>query len=834
MQNRPVAGMISSARQSGACRDLVGRIRALRQQNSSLPGAQGMSRRVAPIAPERRIDGGCSSRGRGRHSFEQRAHKNRDSGLTQAAQPVKVSMGLMILLLLLKFPLAAAQPASLPQPAPLPSFNPLCDSSLVPCLDIDDFAAHAYAQLIALPRTEQRDSAAVIPYGLTLGVLGRFAGGVSTSFAFWQEERGDGRSVRRTTHGPLRLSLSALVWPLLPLRPSTDAAPTEDGETHYAPPRSLRIGIAYEHELRVGPFEGANQLGMLSDLAALRLVSAKMLGPVELTASLGALYDWRGVFATGEAAVQIGLYLPFFKAFKLYGEALGRGGLAYVQEGAQLAALPGADPLKGQGLLGLGFSFRPQARVDLGVSVHSGFGGLAPYAVTLRFAVLSVGKTYQGRAAAPLVELAAQGTAEVADQIRQYIESLPIDPVLDQDCVLLDDDGSVLGAFGKRSANGAYCEEDGFRVRIGEHFERPRKSKDRICRDRALTDCVLELHGTRWTPVHRPRLDGHCDLFDSDGTYLGRVGEPARDGAFCRQLIRKPNGGYGSSAEFQEHPIGELFFTDADRAKVCVDAALHRCFLQAAEGRRTLAVEGMERFAKRYDQYISHDVEQAHKQAEDVIGGRVSLTALYEEGKQAARRLAGTVTDPAKLREAATSRVKALGHAIEKLRGQTPDQRLDMLAHAAAEATESAPSALAAAVVPGGRVVKEIVDEAQDAAKAAEKARLLAKLGIKSADAAEDRALHVGAAQAARLGYHPAPKKLKAFPNAERVKGKTYVQGGGKKRERWLDQDGTMYEWDSRHGTIEAYAKNGRHKGEFHAETGVRLKDADPTRRIEP
>ena len=97
--------------------------------------------------------------------------------------------------------IADAQPIGMPQPAVLPSPSPLCDSNLVPCLDIDDFAAHAYAHLMVLPKTEERGVAAVIPYGVALGLLGRFSGGVSTSYAIWSQNE-----TLRHGHSPLRLS----------------------------------------------------------------------------------------------------------------------------------------------------------------------------------------------------------------------------------------------------------------------------------------------------------------------------------------------------------------------------------------------------------------------------------------------------------------------------------------------------------------------------------------------------------------------------------------------------------------------------------------------------
>jgi hypothetical protein len=81
---------------------------------------------------------------------------------------------------------------------------------------------------------------------------------------------------------------------------------------------------------------------------------------------------------------------------------------------------------------------------------------------------------------------------------------------------------------------------------------------------------------------------------------------------------------------------------------------------------------------------------------------------------------------------------------------------------------------------------------------------------------------------------HPAPKDgLPAFPDAERVRGKTQVQCGGKLRERWKDRD-FIYEWDAQHGTVDKYNKRGNHIGEFDPNTGQQTKPKDSKRRIEP
>ena len=55
-----------------------------------------------------------------------------------------------------------------------------------------------------------------------------------------------------------------------------------------------------------------------------------------------------------------------------------------------------------------------------------------------------------------------------------------------------------------------------------------------------------------------------------------------------------------------------------------------------------------------------------------------------------------------------------------------------------------------------------------------------------------------------------------------------------KSKKAWKDPDGAIYDWDSRHGTVEKYNSRGRHEGEFDPDTGKRLKPANPARKVEP
>jgi hypothetical protein len=83
-------------------------------------------------------------------------------------------------------------------------------------------------------------------------------------------------------------------------------------------------------------------------------------------------------------------------------------------------------------------------------------------------------------------------------------------------------------------------------------------------------------------------------------------------------------------------------------------------------------------------------------------------------------------------------------------------------------------------------------------------------------------------------GYKQPPKRFPGFPNAEPRTPKTLISNGGGLRKRWKDPDGTIYEWDYLHGSVEKFDKRGKHLGEFNFRTGIKLKGPDPKRKIVP
>ena len=57
---------------------------------------------------------------------------------------------------------------------------------------------------------------------------------------------------------------------------------------------------------------------------------------------------------------------------------------------------------------------------------------------------------------------------------------------------------------------------------------------------------------------------------------------------------------------------------------------------------------------------------------------------------------------------------------------------------------------------------------------------------------------------------------------------------GAGMRQRWKDEDGTIFEWDYQHGHLEVFDRRGKHLGGFDPDTGRQLSRAVATRRVEP
>lgn len=595
----------------------------------------------------------------------------------------------------------AAQRA-IPDAAPLNNFNPLCDSSLIHCLDIDHFAGHAYGHLQVLPATNRRGAAAVFPFGATLGLFGRVAGGISTAYTFWKE--GDATMQQL---GPLRLSLSGRLLPLF----------SSDGDTEDATAHGFQLGVVYEHEVRVGPFSGANSLGLLSNLASLHIVGSKWLGPFQLSGSVGGSFDWSGSLATGTVAGQIGWLVPGFKQLKIFLAAMGRGFPAYVKKDALLLLPDAPSPIHAQGLASLGLAFRVHRRVDLGVEVERGFGdGIAPWAVLVNFLVISGGKEHEGRAVTPVAQLAADVTREFVSWAVEKLQT--IDPYLKKDCVLYDDNHQPMTKLGELSADGAACIYQGLRVPIGPHFWK-NQGETRVCYDKAATDCFLTRmsRSDSWEPVHPLLVHNDCFAYLNGQPWM-RVGKLSADRQRCEnqgeaipvgQTLRPDHalagGWYCYDESSREHP--------KQSHRWCIERPMHPVSDAGYVSRR---------FVGRSEDDIK-DLGKTTKQVVDEVASGTPLHATTPvKEAEAAGRAAIAAVKNAKPEDAQRIYQGIIG-VVKEWWDKPSREKLAEVAEAGADVATDPLTYLPVAGVlgKGGRLTVDAIEVTADAAKAGKK-----------------------------------------------------------------------------------------------------------------
>ena len=137
-----------------------------------------------------------------------------------------------------------------------------------------------------------------------------------------------------------------------------------------------------------------------------------------------------------------------------------------------------------------------------------GMGVCSIRCAVIRAMVLSVGKTYQGRGATPIAELAADVTIEFARWIKDQLAA--IDPYLKQDCVLYDDEHKPAMPLGVLGPDGKSCIYEGSVCRLGPTSSGTKRA--RLCNDESLNDCFPRRSSARseWQPAHPLLVQSDC------------------------------------------------------------------------------------------------------------------------------------------------------------------------------------------------------------------------------------------------------------------------------------------------------------------------------------
>lgn len=416
---------------------------------------------------------------------------------------------------------AAAQ--DMPHRPVLPGFGGLCDGGPLPCSRIDDFAFNARIDAILLPNTSLRNIGFVAPYGFSIAAFGHVEGGIYTHTSIWDQPVGE-QSQTMWRQGPMRVAVKGLLWPL-----------TKSTQ------RRFSALLDFEYEARLPHFDGVNQLGLLTDLGALRGVVNLPIGLTEIGLTAGALFDWQGRYGTAEVGARAGFHLPFLPDVKVFAEGLARGFISSIQADPSAGPVPGASdpkrPIVPGGALGFGIASRMKRQVDFAMVVHVGFGDVAPFFLTLRFADVVWGKGYDRPQS-----IVVDAVREFAAWVREQVAS--IDPVFNDTCLMLDDApngriGKSMDLLGHKTSDRQHCIWQGLWLRADAHYWKNKRGT-LLCHDEARKHCFAERKSSKepWEPLESPAhaavLRSDCIFEDADTRgRLTHFGKLSPDGRSC-------------------------------------------------------------------------------------------------------------------------------------------------------------------------------------------------------------------------------------------------------------------------------------------------------------
>jgi len=369
---------------------------------------------------------------------------------------------------------------------------------------------------------------------------------------------------------------------------------------------------------------------------------------------------------------------------------------------------------------------------------------------------------------------------EAARAIHEYIKSLPIDPVLDERCMLLDDNGDLLfhQPLGTRTPDGNHCLVDGETLPIGESWWRDRQ-KSVICHDKKLTDCLMyrRPHEHTYRVLHRPWVGDDCVLRENvyDPSAPSREkGQTHRtvELAVLGAITKDRTGCTDQTGHV--HPVGTQYYREHGHLWVCdtprIEEQRDRCFLALAELPHKMQnqVTRVGRVARALDHGLinkAHEIDklpdQAVNTAEGVVEGRITAGTVVGAIEAKAKYIAEHASI-----DAAKGWVDRKIHAAREWAGKPAIEQAEDLAEKTGDAMIPHPVTVGAAVLTGGlgRGLAGTAGELEEVIKLEEKTRKATataaikaekKSALAAGAAVEANAIKAGAAtiEEGKLGY---------------------------------------------------------------------------------
>ncbi len=331
------------------------------------------------------------------------------------------------------------------------AFGSRCAKSPIPCNRIDYFTASFHlADIVLLPSTNSRGFGATIGYGMSMSLFHRLEVGIGGTASIWNQP----------THGllfqngPALLNVKGVLFPLL-------RNPLPDTEFTFA--------LHLQQQLRIPKFDGANDLGTLSPLTALRAVADKPFWRMGITGSLGFLLTQGRT--DSELAASVRLHIPGMSRATVQGFGVLQG----------LFGSSRTAPLRG------GFGLSVHFAWDNGTSISGGYmhgrgEGAAPSAIYLGGPDYHIGRETSehsySRPPIPNREMVPSPWPWLIDKLRQEWNEAELaneahrrgEDWLNDECFLYEEGkyDRPLRHLGKRDKSGKFCDVGGKFVPMDE------------------------------------------------------------------------------------------------------------------------------------------------------------------------------------------------------------------------------------------------------------------------------------------------------------------------------------------------------------------------------
>lgn len=192
------------------------------------------------------------------------------------------------------------------------AFGSLCSLAPLACALIDrPFALNAKLELFIRPKAPDGSTSLLLPFALSVPILGRAEVGVGSCFAMaWASS--DKSSPPPSPADPTPTGLC----------PMWVAAKGVTLPIFRDPHRHPAIAAEYLLEYQAGPFTGLNQLGLPGPLSKLSVIYRHPLGDLELSGAATVLLDHISRAGTLQLGAHVGYRVPFGEHLWIFGQAI--------------------------------------------------------------------------------------------------------------------------------------------------------------------------------------------------------------------------------------------------------------------------------------------------------------------------------------------------------------------------------------------------------------------------------------------------------------------------------------------------------------------------------